>query len=137
MASDGQILSQGPPSKATLAKGIDIASNNEQDEEEPLELKEADAVAKKSTNGKLIASEEISEGHVGWKASELWHYSTYDRLRLIVCSEAPFHEFEDSGRVHAVLGFVLGVHDFEPLSTCCPDMGFGTMDSTVRTQEPR
>lgn len=67
MSTDGRILSQGLPSSATLAKGSG-AEKDAIDEDQSAE--ESGADTKNSSDGKLIATEEIAEGHVGRKACE-------------------------------------------------------------------
>lgn len=70
MSSDGRILSQGPPSTATLAKGSDFSSDNEKDTIDEEQSAEGGGDTKKASDGKLIATEEIAEGRVGWRACE-------------------------------------------------------------------
>lgn len=72
MGSDGRILSQGSLSNA-LAKDVKLS---EEAADDSRAIEQADEVIDESTkgnpatksDGKLVMSEEVSEGHVGWSA---------------------------------------------------------------------
>ncbi len=75
MGSDGRILSQGSLSTA-LARDAKLLREVEEEQKELAKAdqevdpdKPEDETAKQSA-GKLVVSEEIESGHLGWEASE-------------------------------------------------------------------
>ncbi len=94
MTPDGRILSQGTLSTA-LAKDDRLSTELQREiRDEEQDSGEIDSSQegkeKKSPNGKLIMSEEVSEGHVGWKSCRcplspswtLFTESTYSKASL-------------------------------------------------------
>ena len=135
MTSDGRIRSTGSLSNA-LAKDKQLSKELEdeakilkQDDDEIEGSSEQKAT--KPTSGKLIMSEEVSGGHVGWKSCRFSSLSRRTLLYQGVNSDASISKHAGTREFAFILGPLPWVCYSQPSAEHIPNLGSCFMDPTI------
>lgn len=96
LGSDGRVISQGSLDKAVIHNQALLGDTTEEVRPSEIASHQVDRSApevKKKGDGKLVMKEEISEGHVGWRARKFGMSMLNILFANLTTSENVFREF--------------------------------------------